>query len=103
MQPDTPNVDARTRCSGSIDDAWARMEVLRASAADAQILQDRGPGPSLTVLSQQVSEAVVPPSATACSLAGYGALSHLSGLSSELYLREKQEEIDREDNTCTEP
>lgn len=98
MQTYTQNLE---RCSGRIGHAWAQMAPVRASAAGART-PHIGSEPSLTVLSQQVSEAVVPPSAIACSLAGHGALSHLSGFSSELYLRDKQEQIDKED-ACTEP
>jgi len=93
METGMQNVEVGTRCSGAIAAVWARVTVVGASVADARVRQDTG----LTVVSQQLSEGLTPPSVSPCSLAGHGALSHLADLSSELYLKHKQEEIDREE------
>ena len=97
MSAQVQNIEAKTRCSGGIVDAWAVVTLVGASAADAGPPADAAAGPSLTVLNQQVSEGLTPPSVSSCSLAGHGALSHLADFSSELYLRDKQEEIDRQE------
>lgn len=93
METGMRNVEAKTRCSGAITSASAWVTVVGMSLADVWVQPDRG----LTVVSQHLSEGLTPLPVSSCSLAGYGALSHLADFSSERYLKEKQEEIDREE------
>ena len=97
MNTQVQNIEVKTRCSGAIMDASAVVMLVGRVRSKRKAPRDTAPGPSLTVVSQQLSEGLTPPSVSSCTLAGYGALSHLADFSSELYLRDKQEEIDRED------
>jgi long-subunit fatty acid transport protein len=95
MRTDTQSVNSKTSCSSRIIDAWTLVMGVNIPVTDAWLTLVTEP--RLTVLNQQVSEGMTPPTPASCDLVGYASLSHLPGLSSESYLAEKQEEIDRED------